>query len=53
MMELVTEELRLLRLIRKFEAMGVPHGQTFWRQALDVTGIELTRLRASRVRGLW
>lgn len=40
-MELLTGKLRLLRLIRKFEAMGVPHGQGFWKQALDVMGIEL------------
>jgi putative hemolysin len=41
-MELVTGKLRLLRLIRRFESMGVPEGQGFWRQALDVMGIELT-----------
>lgn len=40
-MELLTGKMRLLRLIRKFEAMGVPHGQAFWAQALDVMGIEL------------
>ena len=40
-MELLTGKLRLLRLIRKFEAMGVPDGQGFWKQALDVMGIEL------------
>lgn len=40
-MELATGKLKLLRLIRRFEAMGVPHGQGFWRQALDVMGIEL------------
>jgi putative hemolysin len=40
-MELMTGKLRILRLIRKFEAMGVPHGQPFWRQALDVMGIDL------------
>lgn len=41
-MELFTGKLRLLKLIRRFEAMGVPHGQPFWAQALDVMGIELT-----------
>ncbi len=41
-MELLTGKMRLLRLIRKFEAMGVPHGQAFWKQALDVMGIDLT-----------
>ncbi|WP_081536093.1 lysophospholipid acyltransferase family protein [Rhodovulum sp. P5] len=40
-MELMTGKLRLLRLIRKFEAMGVPDGQAFWKQALDVMGIDL------------
>lgn len=40
-MELLTGKLRILRLIRKFEAMGVPQGQPFWRQALDVMGIEV------------
>jgi len=40
-MELVTGKMRLLRLIRKFEAMGVPDGQAFWKQALEVMGIDL------------
>ncbi|MDT0681655.1 lysophospholipid acyltransferase family protein [Roseicyclus sp. F158] len=40
-MEALTGKLHLLHLIRKFEAMGVPHGQAFWRQALDVMGIDL------------
>ena len=40
-MELATGKFQLLRLIRKFEAMGVPHGQPFWSQALDVMGIDL------------
>ncbi|MDU8946008.1 lysophospholipid acyltransferase family protein [Ovoidimarina sediminis] len=40
-MELLTGKVRLLRLIRKFEAMGVPYGQPFWAQALDVMGITL------------
>lgn len=40
-MELLTGKLRLLRLIRKFEAMGVPEGQGFWKQALDTMGIQL------------
>ena len=40
-MEVLTGKLRLLRLIRKFEAMGVPEGQPFWKQALDIMGIEL------------
>lgn len=40
-MEFTTGKLRLLRLIRRFEAMGVPHGQAFWEQALDIMGIEL------------
>lgn len=41
MMEYATGKLRLLRLIRRFEAMGVPEGQGFWKQALDVMGIDL------------
>lgn len=41
-MEWLTGKLRLLRLIRRFEAMGVPHGHDFWAQALDVMGISLT-----------
>ena len=40
-MKWLTAKLRLLRLIRRFEAMGVPHGQGFWAQALGVMGIEL------------
>ncbi|MGB2357208.1 MAG: lysophospholipid acyltransferase family protein [Paracoccaceae bacterium] len=39
--EHLTGKLRLLRKIRRFEAMGVPHGQAFWKQALDVMGIQL------------
>ncbi|WP_407940914.1 lysophospholipid acyltransferase family protein [Mesobaculum littorinae] len=40
-MELASGKIRLLRLIRRFEAMGVPQGQAFWAQALSVMGIEL------------
>ena len=40
--EVATAKFHLLRKIRKFEAMGVPHGQPFWAQALGVMGIELT-----------
>lgn len=40
-MEIATAKWSLLRKIRRFEAMGVPHGQAFWRQALDVMGIDL------------
>lgn len=39
--ELATAKLKLLRLIRRFEAMGVPHGQAFWTQALGVMGIDI------------
>ncbi|MCO6385000.1 MAG: lysophospholipid acyltransferase family protein [Vannielia sp.] len=45
-MEWLTAKLRLLRLIRRFEAMSVPHGQGFWAQALGVMGIELTTPQA-------
>jgi putative hemolysin len=40
-LELLTGKLTLLRLIRRFEELGVPDGQPFWRQALDVMGIDL------------
>lgn len=40
-MEWLSGKLTLLRLIRKFEAMGVPEGQPFWAQALGLMGIEL------------
>nr|WP_243645091.1 lysophospholipid acyltransferase family protein [Rhodovulum euryhalinum] len=40
-MEVLTGKLKLLRLIRRFEAMGVPDGQGFWKQALDLMGIDL------------
>ncbi|WP_425500910.1 lysophospholipid acyltransferase family protein [Roseovarius faecimaris] len=41
LIELATAKMSLLRRIRRFEAMGVPHGQAFWAQALGVMGIEL------------
>ena len=41
-LELLTGKIRLLRLIRRFENMGIPDGQGFWKQALDVMGIPLT-----------
>lgn len=40
-MEWATGKLTLLRLIRRFEREGAPHGQAFWRQALRHMGIEL------------
>lgn len=39
--EWTTGKITLLRLIRKFERMGVPEGQAFWTQALDIMGIRL------------
>lgn len=39
--EWVTGKLLLLRRIRRFERMGTPMGQPFFRQALDVMGIEV------------
>jgi putative hemolysin len=39
--ELATAKMSLLRKIRRFEAMGVPHGQPFWAQALGVMGIDI------------
>lgn len=41
-MELFTGKFRLLRLIRRFESRGVPHGQAFWAQALEIMGISLS-----------
>lgn len=40
-MELVSAKPHLLTRIRKFEGMGVPFGQPFWAQALDVMGIDI------------
>jgi putative hemolysin len=40
-LELMTGKLRLLRKVRKFEKMGIPIGQPFWKQALDLLGISL------------
>ncbi|NCO20572.1 MAG: acyltransferase [Rhodobacterales bacterium] len=40
--EILTGKLHLLRLIRRFESLGVPHGQGFWAQALGVMGINIT-----------
>lgn len=39
--ELLTAKYYLLRRIRRFEAMGVPHGQAFWARALEVMGVDL------------
>ena len=40
-LELLTGKLRLLRKVRQFEKMGIPVGQPFWKQALDLLGIHL------------
>jgi putative hemolysin len=40
-LELLTGKLRLLRKVRQFEKMGIPDGQPFWKQALDILGINL------------
>ncbi len=40
-MEWTTGKLKLLRLIRRFEAQGVETGQAFWPHALGVMGITL------------
>ena len=40
-LELITGKLRLLRKVRQFEKMGIPVGQPFWKQALDLLGINL------------
>ena len=39
--EILTARMRLLKKIRHFEANGVPNGQAFWKQALDIMGIKL------------
>ncbi|MDU8911717.1 lysophospholipid acyltransferase family protein [Aestuariicoccus sp. MJ-SS9] len=40
-MEWLTGKIPLLRMVRRFERMGPATGQAFWRQALDIMGIEL------------
>ena len=40
-LELLTGKLPLLRKVRQFEKMGIPVGQPFWKQALDLLGINL------------
>lgn len=40
-LELLTGKLRLLGKVRQFEKMGIPVGQPFWKQALDLLGINL------------
>jgi putative hemolysin len=39
--EWMTGKVRLLRLIRRFEAMGPAQGLEFWQRALDIMGIEV------------
>ncbi|MGI3209655.1 lysophospholipid acyltransferase family protein [Roseovarius tibetensis] len=40
-MEWLTGKVTIIRMIRRFEKMGAPRGQAFWRAALDVMGIQL------------
>ena len=40
-MEWLTGKIALLRLIRRFERLGAPMGQSFFYQALDIMGIDL------------
>ena len=40
-LEFLTGKLYLLRKVRRFEKMGIPVGQPFWKQALDLLGINL------------
>ena len=40
-LEFLTGKLHLLRKVRQFEKLGIPVGQPFWRQALDLLGINL------------
>jgi hypothetical protein len=44
-MEWTTGKVTLLRLIRRFEAMGVPEGQAFWSQALSTSWASGSRRR--------
>ena len=39
--ELLTGQLKLLKCVRKFERLGIPDGQPFWSQALDILDIKL------------
>lgn len=39
--EWLTGKRQLVRLVRRFEASGVPHGQPFWRKALREMGIRV------------
>lgn len=40
--EWMTGKFRLLRLIRRFEALGPVEGLAFWQRALDIMGIAVT-----------
>ncbi|KUF10087.1 lysophospholipid acyltransferase family protein [Pseudoponticoccus marisrubri] len=40
-LEWLTGKIPLLRMVRRFERMGPAEGQDFWRQALDIMGIDL------------
>ena len=40
-LEFLTGKLYLLRKVRQFEKLGIPVGQPFWKQALDLLGINL------------
>ena len=40
-LEFLTGKLYLLKKVRQFEKLGIPVGQPFWRQALDLLGINL------------
>ena len=40
-LEFLTGKLHLLRKVRQFEKLGIPVGQPFWKQALDLLGINL------------
>lgn len=40
-LEWMTGKMTLLRLIRRFEAMGPARGQEFWQRVMDIMGIDL------------
>ncbi len=44
--EFVTGKIAIRRRVRKFEKLGTPTGQAFWRASLNVMGIKLTTPQA-------
>ncbi|WP_339108117.1 lysophospholipid acyltransferase family protein [Thioclava sp. GXIMD4216] len=42
LVEWATAKVQILRVIRQFEARGIPAGQAFWAQALEIMGVTVT-----------